>query len=250
MINLSVMVITYNEEENIRQCLESVKWADEVIVVDSFSTDQTFQISKEYTDKIFQRAWEGFGPQKQFALEQTTLDWVLSIDADERVSTELKEEILSNWNRLQRDAYDIPFHFYWLGKRLRFSGYGKERHVRLFRRQRARFEGLIHEKLLIEGETGRLNNPIIHASYKNIEDYFNKFNLYSTLVARQKYETGKGISFQFQIVGCLWDFFHRYVLKLGLLDGMPGFLWAVFSSFHRLVKYAKLWEMERQRREP
>jgi glycosyltransferase involved in cell wall biosynthesis len=250
LINLSVMIITYNEEENIRQCLESVEWAGEIVVVDSFSTDQTLRISREYTDKVFERAWEGFGPQKQFALEQTTLDWVLSIDADERVSTELKEEILSSWDRLENDAYDIPFHFYWLGKRLRFSGYRKERHVRLFRRQKARFEGFVHEKLLIEGEKGRLHGPMVHLSYKNIEDYFDKFNLYSTLVARQKYETGKGISFQLQIVGCLWDFFHRYFLKLGLLDGMPGFLWAVFSSFHRLVKYAKLWEMKRERREP
>lgn len=249
MDNISVIIITYNEEENIRECLEGVKWADEIIIVDSFSTDKTLQICKEYTDKVFQRRWEGFGFQKQFALEQATLDWVLSIDADERVSGELKEEILSNKNTLDKDGYYIPFKFYWLGKQLRFGRCGKERHIRLFRRQKAKFQGFIHEKLLIDGEIGYLKNPIIHVSYKNIADYFNKFNLYSTMVANQRFKEGKKIPFVFQIFASIWDFFNRYIFKLGFLDGIPGFLWASFSSFHRLVKYAKLWEIEKEQRE-
>lgn len=247
MDNISVIIITYDEEENIRECLEGVKWADEIIIVDSFSTDKTPQICKDYTDKIFQRRWEGFGFQKQFALEQTTFDWVLSIDADERVSGELKEEILSNKNTLDKDGYYIPFKFYWLGKRLRYGGCGKERHIRLFRRQKAKFQGLIHEKLLIDGEIGFLKNPIIHVSYKNIENYFNKFNLYSTMVANQRFKEGRKISFVFQFFASVWDFFNRFIFKLGFLDGMYGFLWASFSSFHRLVKYAKLWEMQKEK---
>ena len=247
MDNISVIIITYNEEENIRECLEGVKWADEIIIVDSFSTDKTPQICKDYTDKIFQKRWEGFGFQKQFALEQTTFDWVLSIDADERVSGELKEEILSNKNTLDKDGYYIPFKFYWLGKRLRYGGCGKERHIRLFRRQKAKFQGLIHEKLLIDGEIGCLKNSIIHVSYKNIENYFNKFNLYSTMVANQRFKEGRKIPFVFQLFASVWDFFNRFIFKLGFLDGMHGFLWASFSSFHRLVKYAKLWEMQKEK---
>jgi glycosyltransferase involved in cell wall biosynthesis len=249
MNNISVIIITYNEEENIRECLEGVKWADEIIIVDSFSTDKTLQICKDYTDRIFQRKWEGFGFQKQFALEQTTLDWVLSIDADERVSGELEEEILSNKNTLDKDGYCMPFKFYWLGKQLRFGGCGKERHIRLFRREKAKFQGLIHEKLLIDGEIGYLKNPIIHVSYKNIENYFNKFNLYSTMIANQRFKEGRKIPFVFQIFASICDFFNRYIFKLGFLDGMPGFLWASFSSFHRLVKYAKLWEMQKEQKE-
>jgi len=245
--NISVIIITYNEEENIRECLEGVKWADEIIIVDSFSTDKTPQICKDYTDKIFQKRWEGFGFQKQFALEQTTFDWVLSIDADERVSGELKEEILSNKNTLDKDGYYIPFKFYWLGKQLRYGGCGKERHIRLFRRQKAIFQGLIHEKLLIDGEIGCLKNSIIHVSYKNIENYFNKFNLYSTMVANQRFKEGRKIPFVFQLFASVWDFFNRFIFKLGFLDGMHGFLWASFSSFHRLVKYAKLWEMQKEK---
>ena len=249
MNHISVMIITYNEGENIRPCLEGVRWADEIVVVDSFSTDQTVEICREFTDKIVQRKWEGFGFQKQFALEQTTSDWVLSIDADERVSAELREEILSKKDGFDRDGYSIPFRFYWLGTPLRFGGCGKERHIRLFRRERARFEGLIHEKLLIDGKIGRLEGSILHLSYRNIEDYFNKFNLYSTLVARQKFKEGRHIPFVLQIFASSGDFILRYVLRLGFLDGMPGFLWAGFSSFHRLVKYAKLWEIERLERQ-
>jgi glycosyltransferase involved in cell wall biosynthesis len=243
------MIITYNEAENIRQCLEGVHWADEIIIVDSFSTDKTLEICKEFTDKIVQRKWEGFGFQKQFALEQTSSDWVLSIDADERVSGELREEILSKKNGLDKDGYFIPFKFYWLGTQLRFGGCGKERHVRLFRREKAKFEGVIHEKLLIDGEIGHLEHPIIHVSYQNIEDYFSKFNLYSTMVANQRFKEGRRIPFVLQIFASGWDFIRRYVLELGFFDGIPGFLWASFSAFHRLVKYAKLWEIEKLERE-
>lgn len=247
--NISVIIITYNEEENIERCLEGVKWADEIIVVDSFSTDRTVEICKDYTDKVIQRKWEGFGPQKQFALEQGTSDWVLSIDADERVSRELKDEILSIKGESGKDGYYIPRKFYWLGKPMRFGGCGKEKHLRLFRREKARFQGFVHEKVFIDGETGCLKNPLIHVSYKNIEDYFHKFNLYSTLGADRRFKEGKKIPFALQVVASLGDFLNRYLLKLGFLDGMHGFLWAGFSSFHRMVKYAKLWEMERAKKE-
>ncbi|MBI4777605.1 glycosyltransferase family 2 protein [Candidatus Desantisbacteria bacterium] len=242
-MNLSVAIITFNEEENIRKCLESIKWADEIVVVDSFSTDKTVLICKEYTDKIVQKEWEGYGIQKQFALEQTTSDWVLSIDADERVSSELKQEILST--QLDKDAYNIPFKFYLLGRQLRFGGCGRERHIRLFRRQKAEFtQAMVHEDILVNGETGCLKNIIVHFSYKDIADYFDKFNQYSTIDAIKKFRQGKRIILTLQIFASILDFVKRYILQLGFLDGVPGFLWASFSSFHRMVKYAKLWEIQ------
>lgn len=242
-MSISIIIITYNEEENIKDCLESVKWADEIIVVDSFSTDKTIAICKQYTDKVFQNKWEGYGIQKQFALEKATQDWVLSIDADERVTTDLKDEIFST--KLDKDAYYIPFRFYWIGRQLRFGGCSKEKHIRLFKRQKAKFTEIsVHEELMIDGKIGYLKNHIIHLSYKDIEDYFERFNQYSTIEALKKFKQGKKTVLILQILLSIMDFCNRYILKLGFLDGIPGFLWASFSSFHRMVKYVKLWEIQ------
>jgi hypothetical protein len=161
----------------------------------------------------------------------------------------LKDEILSEKDRLGKDGYYIPRKFYWLGNPLRFGGCGKERRLRLFRGEKGRFQGVFHDKIFLHGETGNLKNPLIHVSYKNIEDYFHKFNLYSTLGADQRFKERKRIPFVLQVFASMGDFLNRYLLKMGFLDGMHGFLWASFSSFHRMVKYAKLWEMERAKQE-
>ncbi|MEW6618454.1 MAG: glycosyltransferase family 2 protein [bacterium] len=241
-MGISVIIITYNEEENIKDCLESVKWADEIVVVDSKSSDKTVEICKEYTDKIIQRKWEGYGLQKQFALEKATSEWVLSIDADERVTAQLKDEILQS--QLNKDGYYIPFKFYWLGRELRYGGCGHEKHIRLFKRQKAKFtQALVHEDLFIDGEIGYFKNYILHFSYKDIRDYFERFNQYSGIEALKKFNQGEKVIFTLQILLSCVDFISRYIFKLGFLDGTQGFLWAIFSSFHRLVKYAKLWEM-------
>lgn len=243
--NISVIIITYNEEDNIRECLESVKWADEIIVVDSFSIDKTVQICKNYTDKVIQHQWLGDGPQRQIALEMATKDWILNVDADERVSKELREEILLKINndQLFADGYDIPFKFYWLGRHLRFGRFGIEKHIRFFRNGKVSYsKHIVHGKAKVEGEIRDLKNHILHFSYKDIEDYFIRFNQYTTLSAIEKFNKGKK-AYLYQFFFPPIDFFIRYFLKLGFLDGMPGFLYAGFSSFHRFVKYAKLWEL-------
>jgi glycosyltransferase involved in cell wall biosynthesis len=245
---ISVIIITYNEEENIGACLETVEWADEIIVVDSFSTDKTLEICKRHAHEVIQRRWEGFGPQKQFALEQATCDWVLSIDADERVSPELREEILAGMNDFDREGYFVPRESFWLGKRLRFGGCGKERIVRFFKREKGRFQGNVHEKLIVQGEVGHLKHSILHVSYRDMDHYFQKFNLYSAMVARERFKSGTRVPFPLQVLFSMLDFLNRYILQLGFLDGMPGFLWASFSSFHRMVKYAKLWEIRQERK--
>lgn len=240
-----MIIITYNEQENIEACLETVKWADEIIVVDSFSTDKTVEICKEYTDKVIQHKWLGYGPQKQMALKIATQNWVLNIDADERVSKELKEEILSKINndQLDADGYYIPFKFYWLGKYLRFGRFGIEKHIRFFRNGKVSYsKHIVHEKAKVEGEIGQFKNYILHFSYKNIDDYFKKFNLYTTLSAIEKFKEGKK-SHLYQFFFLPIDFLIRYFFKLGFLDGREGFLYALFSSFYRFVKYAKLWEL-------
>ncbi|HAW50061.1 TPA: glycosyltransferase family 2 protein [bacterium] len=237
-MKLSCIIITYNEEENIKDCLESVKWANEIIIVDSKSKDNTKEICREYTDRVIEKEWMGYGKQKEYARSLATHSWVLNIDADERISADLKNEILSS--TLDKDAYSIPRKFFFLGKHLKFGGCS-DKPVRLFRKEMAKFsDDLIHERLVIDGKIGVLKNPIFHYSYKNISDYFEKFNIYSDLEVSKKDRLN--IPFVFQIFISLLDFINRYIFKFGFLDGTQGFLWASFSSFHRLVKYAKTWE--------
>ncbi|MEW6102610.1 MAG: glycosyltransferase family 2 protein [bacterium] len=258
---ISCIIITYNEEGSIKDCLESIKWVDEIIVVDSGSSDKTIEIAKEYTDKVFHKEWMGYGKQKEYARQMASLNWVLSIDADERISEKLKDEILKSgvWSLKsgvkKEDAYYIPRKLFFLGKLLRFGGCS-DKQIRLFRKEKAKFsDDIIHEKVIVDGKIGRLKNPIFHYSYKNILDYFERFNKYSTLeaekIVRSQGVRGSGgqrsnILFVFQVFLCFIDFLKRYIFKLGMLDGIQGFLWALFSSFHRLVKYAKVLEIKQK----
>ena len=235
-------IITKNEEDNIRECLESVKWAEEIVLVDDFSKDRTLEIAKEYNCKITQAEWQGYGKQKQFALEKLTTDWALNIDADERVTIELATEIRYTTARgkLGVNAYEIPFVFYFLGHRMRFGGCGGEKHLRLFRRKKAKYDKTkIHETLSIEGDTGLLKNPIIHHSYRDMKDYLEKFEQYTTLAAEAMREDGKKPNV-FNYLSFPWEFFRRYILCLGFLDRVAGLRYAWYSSLYVLVKYKKL----------
>lgn len=244
---LSVIVITYNEEDNIARCLESVKWADEIVVVDDFSEDKTVEICHRYTDKIFQRTWNGYGEQKNFAIEKCQGDWVLSIDADEAVTPQLKEEILKVTNRdpaRRENGFYIPFRLYFLGKFLRFGGCRREEHLRLFRRDRGKFNiNVIHEKLLVKGDIGQLAFPINHYSYDSLKEYFSKLNHYTSLAAFSLKGNGKKFRF-WHLALPLLVFVKKYFLQLGFFDGWAGLVWAGLSSLYVFVKYLKLWELD------
>ncbi|WP_028389069.1 glycosyltransferase family 2 protein [Legionella fairfieldensis] len=238
---LSVIIIAKNEEANIRHCLESVRWADEIIVLDSGSTDHTVAIAKEYTEKVYCTDWQGYGVQKQRALSHATGTWVLNLDADETVSTLLKEAIQTVMVSNEADAYRIPIRMNFYGKPLRFSSSPK-RHVRLFKREGARYSNdIVHEKIILPSTAciKKLKKAIMHNSFQDISHALYKINRYSSYSAKIKIETHKKANFAKTLLGTGWMFFRCYFLQRGFLDGKAGFLFAVFNAqgtFYRGIK--------------
>lgn len=238
---LSVIIITKNEESNIRRCLESVRWADEVVVVDSGSSDRTVDIAKEYTNKVYQTDWKGFGVQKQRALDYATGDWVLNIDADESVDELLKKEIMTAINSNQADAYRVPIRMYFYDKPLRYSSSPK-RHVRLFKREGARYsDDIVHEKIQLQGGTrvAQLSTPLIHHSYRDITHALYKINLYSSYSARIRIQEGRKVDLIKTIIAAGWMFFRCFILQRGFMDGQDGFVFALLNAhgtFYRGLK--------------
>ena len=247
MQKISAVLIVYNEENNITDCLKNIQpIADEIIVMDGFSTDQTVQKARSFTEKIFQQKFKGFGRQKQDAVARASHEWILQIDADERCSAELIEEITQKKKSLPSHAagYSIPFQFYFMSKYMRFGGCQREYHVRLFKKSLASYGGkTIHEGIQIHGAVEKLKNPVLHHSYENLEDYFTKCNLYTSLIAHEKYQSGKRFHC-WQIGRFPFEFILRYFIKLGILDGMPGLIFAMLSSWYAFMKHVKLWEIE------
>jgi len=253
MPNLSVTIITHNEEQNILRCLDSVKsFADEIVVVDSMSTDRTTQICREFGCKVFSREFDGYGTQKQFAADRATNDWVLSIDADEIVSEELQHEI----NQLFHDppksefrnpksefphpAYQIPFSLYFMGRLLKHGGVGNEFHIRLFNRTKGGFTTIpVHEGIEVKGSVGILNGRIIHYSYRNISHHIEKINTYTSQAAVGYREKGKSFSKIWVALKFPASFISFYFIKLGLLDGYPGFMWSFLAAVYSTLKVAK-----------
>jgi glycosyltransferase involved in cell wall biosynthesis len=244
MTLLTVTIITKNEAHNIRRCLESIKWADEIIVFDSGSSDDTVAICKEYTANVFVTDWPGFGPQKNRALEKATGKWVLSLDADEEVSSELATKIKSIL------ATDLDFAGYAIYRPVVFlkqvirhaTGAGKT--IRLFKRGTAHFSNVqVHEELLVNGKIGYLQQPIYHYSFGSIADILTKLNRYTTLVAQERHLRGKQGSLGRAIVSALWMFLKVYLFKAGFLDGKAGFLLAISFAEGAFYRYSKLWEL-------
>lgn len=242
MPSLSVIIITKNEAKNILACLESVKWADEIIIFDSGSTDNTVELCTKYTTKIFQTDWPGYGLQKNRALNAATSDWVLSIDADEIVTAELQAEIqqlLSS--EPPHVAYRILRLSKYCEKYLYYGDWKNDYCVRLFKRQAAYFkEVAVHESLMVEGKTGTLNNRLLHNSFNNLEDVLQKVNEYSTLGANLHLRQKKTASLRKAILRGLWTFVRSYVLKLGFLDGREGFMLAFSNAEGCYYRYLKL----------
>ena len=238
---LSVIIITKNEAGQIRECLESIQWADEIVILDSGSTDGTVDICREYTDKVFETDWPGFGPQKNRALEKAAGDWVLSVDADERVSLELRLEIEQALTSEQYQGYEIPRSSYYCGRRIRHSGWWPDYIVRLFRRDSARFsDSLVHEHVEVQGAAGRLRTPLIHYSFGSFEEVLDKVNRYSTYNAEMLLQAGKSSGVLKAAWRGLWTFIKTYIFRAGFLDGRHGFMLAVSNAEGTYYKYVKL----------
>ncbi|MDP3705449.1 MAG: glycosyltransferase family 2 protein [Legionellaceae bacterium] len=242
MLNrLSVMIIAKNEEDNIRRCLESVKWADEIIVLDSGSRDATVAIAKEFTQHVFETDWQGFGIQKQRALQRATGDWVLNLDADEFVNAELKEAILCAMASGTADAYRVPIRMCFYGKPLRFCSSPK-RHVRLFKRQGACFSNdIVHEKIVLPKQSTirQIKTPIFHQSFRDVSHALSKINLYSSYSAQIRINDNKKPSLLKTMASTSWMFFRCYVIQGGFIDGKSGLIFAIFNaqgSWYRGIK--------------
>jgi len=240
---LSVIIITKNEAHNIAECLDSVAWADEVIVMDSGSTDDTVSICKSRNVKVVETDWPGFGPQKNRALALAQGEWVLSIDADERVTEELRLEIQATLtNSSHYDAYKIPRSSSYCGKFMRHSGWWPDHVTRLFRRASAKFtDDAIHEKLLVdESKLGTLKQALIHYSFMNADDVLRKINAYSSIRANRDHTDGKRASLSKALFHGIWAFFKTYIIKLGFLDGKKGLMLAISNAEGSYYRYIKL----------
>lgn len=245
MHKLSVVVITGNEEKNIAACLESVKWADEIVLVDSLSEDKTVEIARKYTDHIFLRPWSGYGNQKNYAVKKASYDWVLSLDADERVTQELRKEIeaLLREEEVPSGGYEIPRKAYFGTTWVRHGGWYPDYVLRLFDKSMGRFsDRLVHEALEVSGPVGRLKNPIEHYTYRSISDFIDRMNRYSTLSAELYSSQGRDVGWVETIFRSWFTFLQMYILRKGFLDGALGFQLAYLYSVYTFIKYAKLKE--------
>jgi glycosyltransferase involved in cell wall biosynthesis len=241
MTSLSIILITKNEAANIDACLESVAWADEIIVVDSGSTDDTVLRCQALGAKVYVHDWQGFGIQKNRALSYATQDWVFSIDADERVTTELRAAIQAALAQPQFPAYRVSRLSNYCGRFMRHSGWYPDHIVRLFQRGEARFnDALVHETIIFNGKTGMLSGELLHYSYDNFEQVLDKNNAYSTAAAQMKYQQGKSASLTGAVLRGVWAFFRTYCLRMGFLDGRQGFMVSVSNAEETYYRYLKL----------
>jgi glycosyltransferase involved in cell wall biosynthesis len=242
---ISVTLITYNEEANVEDALRSVEWADEIVVVDSGSSDRTVEICRRYTDKVFRREWTGFVDQKNHAVTQASHDWILSLDADERVGPELNREIARlRQAGLSQSGYRVPRVAFFMGRWIRHGEWYPDCQLRLFDRRRGRWQGgRIHESVRVDGVPGQLRGEILHFTYHSLSDYLRRLETYSTLAAEDSLQKGKTPSMRKIVGNPIAAFVKGYIVKRGFLDGVPGLMVAVMGAVSVFFKYAKLYEM-------
>jgi (heptosyl)LPS beta-1,4-glucosyltransferase len=242
---LAAIVITKNEEQNIRRCLDTVRWADEIIVVDANSTDRTVEIAKEYTGKVYIRPWDGYGAAKNFGLTQCASEWVFWLDADERVTPELRAEVEQSIASADGTiaAMSMPRKANFLGHWIRHCGWYPGRVTRVFRRSAGKFTTAnVHERLEIDGKILALHEDLLHYTDPTLTVYFEKLNKYTSLAAKDLVESKRRFTWLRLVINPCWVFIRMYIVKLGFLDGIPGLILCALSASHVFAKYAKLWE--------
>ncbi|HVO72526.1 MAG TPA: glycosyltransferase family 2 protein [Ignavibacteriaceae bacterium] len=245
MEKISVIIITNDEEDSITDCLKSVQWADEIILVDSGSKDRTIELAKKYTSKIFFKAWEGFSAQKKYALSLASNEWVLSLDADERVSEPLMNEIF-NLELNSSNGFYLPRENYFINKKISTCGWNKDNQLRLFKKSKTMLtDKLVHEGFVVDGKVDYLKNPLIHYTFRTISGTLSKINYYSTLRALEIFKGKRKIT-ALTIVSHSFSAFFRFFFSLkGYKDGMYGFLISIFNSLTTLLVYSKTWELQK-----
>lgn len=247
MAELTATVITYNEEQNIRECLESLAWVKEIVVVDSGSRDRTLEICRDYTDRVFINPWDGYLEQKNVAVSRASHDWVLSIDADERVPEELRQAVERELSAPRHDGYWISRRNHFLGRWMRYGGWYPDRVLRLFDRRKGRFGGVNpHARVMIaDGSVGLIDSHLIHLTYRDFSQYIRKQDSYTQISAVERVKRGRlpsSVTGAELVLRAMIKFAQAYVLKRGFLDGFHGLIAAVGASYFNFIKYAKVWE--------
>jgi glycosyltransferase involved in cell wall biosynthesis len=249
-MKITATVITRNEEHNIASALESLSWADEIIVVDSESSDRTVEIARGFTGRVFVRSWPGYSAQKNFAAEQASHDWIFSLDADERVSNALAEELrqLKDGVPTETAGFEMPRLTFYLGRWIRHSGWRPDYKRRLYDRKRARWRGdYVHETLEVDGKVERLRGDIMHYTVRDASEHHMRMDRYTTLAAEQADSQGRRPSIPWMLVSPALVFIRSYIFKLGFLDGVPGLAIARFAAHYEFLKNLKLWEKRMKR---
>lgn len=244
------MIVCMNEEDNIRACLASVSWCDEIVVVDARSADRTREIVREFTDRIYVRDWPGYREQKQFALDQARLEWVLNLDADERVSPELRTEIQRELadGAPGIDGFYVPRLVYYLGRWWYRGGWYPDYRVRLFRRCKATWGGVNpHEKVLVQGRTRRLSGSLLHFTYADVSQHLATVNRLTDISAVETLKQ-RGVNKRGLFLRPAWRFFRSLIVDRGILEGWPGVFVAATAGFYVFLKYAKALELSEKRR--
>lgn len=243
-MGLSAVLIVKNEAKNIVACLQALAFADEIIVVDSGSSDNTVSLAKPLATKVVFRDFDNFASQKNYAVSLATEAWVLSVDADERVTAELREEIRRTILLPESsDAYKIRRKTNFFGKDFRFSGLQDDAPIRLFRRGKAIFKNPVHEVVVVDGKIGRLGTTLYHVSFQTIHEYWAKLQLYTTVESKNRQGSTKLSRREHFFARPFYRFFCIYVIKQGFRDGVEGFLYAVLSGYYEWVRWMKKWEI-------
>lgn len=242
---VSAVIITSNEGRNIRRTLSKLYWCDEILIVDSYSTDDTVAICEEFGCRVFLKTFEGYGVQKKYAVSKANNDWVLCLDADEVLTdaliTEIREELDSNSSRA---AYQLPMNLVFLDKEFRYGKESMRYFIRLFNRQKADFnEGLIHEKIEVNGEIGKMKHKILHYSYADIGQWHDKCGRYATLGAKGAISKGRSRSALSVVLALPFYFIRYYLIDRNFLNGLQGFYWSACSAYAHFMKYVKIREL-------
>ena len=247
MNKISVIVITKDEEKNISDCLKSVEWTDEIIVVDAESTDNTVDHAKKFTDKVFIKKWEGYVPQKKYALSLASNKWTLSLDADERITPELKTEIL-NLSLDDISGYKIRRRNFLLNKEITSCGWGNDYQLRLFEKEKTNMtDRLVHEGFIVDGKVGKLENPMLHYTFSSFTEYFNKINYYTSLQAEELIKHKGKVSGWTIFSHTFSAFFVFFFTKRGFKDGVYGLIISLLHSVSTMLNYIKLWELQNKK---
>ena len=249
-MSLSVCIICFNEEHNLARCLESASWADEIVVVDSLSSDGTVSVARRYTERVYERPWPGYMAQKNYALSKARCEWVLSVDADEEISGALRDEILIEVGKPDAfEGYRMPRRSFYQGRWINHSGFYPDTQLRLFKRGSARWVGSrVHERAEVRGRVGEVRSDLLHYPYGgSIAGQLATVNNFSGLLAEDLHDRGARFHVGLLLFRPVFKFLEVYLLKLGFLDGLAGFVIAVTSAYAMFVRYVKLRELSTRR---